>query len=189
MWCVWFQNFHSLSLVVLSYLIYIVYTYTPFALIVHTRKGAAQQNDVTKIWDLIVGTKVHASYANVIGQTPLHVAVLWGHLEATTMLLELGANPNAQNSYREATPLHLVLESEKVSCHVKAQIIDLLLESGAHTTIQDRSNNYPIDALSHRKNDGMHKAVYEKLRLPKRNITQLLLDDVTSSVTYCRPVT
>ena len=26
--------------------------------------------------------------------------------------------------------------------------IDMLLESGAQTTIQDRSNKYPIDALS-----------------------------------------
>lgn len=42
---------------------------------------------------------------NQIGQTALHVAALWGHVEAIEALLELGAEVDVQNC-GGATPLH-----------------------------------------------------------------------------------
>ena len=42
----------------------------------------AQKNDPQLCRDLITLLNVPPSYGNAIGQTALHVAVLWGHIEA-----------------------------------------------------------------------------------------------------------
>mmetsp|Transcript_56616 Transcript_56616/g.61302 ORF Transcript_56616/g.61302 Transcript_56616/m.61302 type:complete len:216 (+) Transcript_56616:166-813(+) len=159
----------------------------PSQLVCETILGAARRNDVVQIWDLIEKVGVPPSYANCIGQTALHVSVLWGHIEATSMLLELGANPTAKNSYRESTPLHVAVETEKITDSVlREHLIDGLLEAGAKTGSEDRSGKRPIDYLS--TNHPNLQSLREKLHPPKRNVADLLLGDVTGNVMFCKPV-
>lgn len=69
-----------------------------------------------------------------MGQTPLHIAALWGNTEAAKVLLEAGANANIENS-RGTTPLHFAASARK-----KAEdTVRLLLSHGAKTDIIDMS--------------------------------------------------
>lgn len=45
----------------------------------------------------------------IYGFTPLHIAVMFNHLEAFRALLALGANVNARTNHKEATILHLAI--------------------------------------------------------------------------------
>lgn len=66
---------------------------------------AANQGKVSVIPILVAGNADIEATDNR-GNTPLHRSVMPGGLEATRMLLELGANPNARSV--EGTPLSLV---------------------------------------------------------------------------------
>ncbi|CAE8736341.1 unnamed protein product, partial [Polarella glacialis] len=67
--------------------------------------GFARDNDAAAIRE-IVKMGCPPSFTNRVGQTPLHIAAIWGSVEAAQALLELGANPNAANQLRGSTPLH-----------------------------------------------------------------------------------
>eukprot|EP00548_Thalassiothrix_antarctica_P002940 CAMPEP_0194142488 /NCGR_PEP_ID=MMETSP0152-20130528/11729_1 /TAXON_ID=1049557 /ORGANISM="Thalassiothrix antarctica, Strain L6-D1" /LENGTH=196 /DNA_ID=CAMNT_0038841445 /DNA_START=111 /DNA_END=701 /DNA_ORIENTATION=+ len=145
---------------------------------------AAQRNETSQIYDLITTMGVPPSYGNGIGQTALHVAVLWGHMDCVDMLLQLGANVNAANSMMGMTPLHTVLGSTKLSYEVKEQIVLILLDAGADTGMEDQMRNRPIEYIP--KNHPNQQLLREKLKPPKRNAGELLLKDVIGSVSVCR---
>ena len=48
-----------------------------------------------------------------VGQTALHVAMLWGHYEACVALLEANADLNQTNIITGGTPLHMAAGSPK----------------------------------------------------------------------------
>ncbi len=48
----------------------------------------------------------NCSVANGVGQTALHVACLWGNVEAAQALVTAKADLNAQNNFSGASPLH-----------------------------------------------------------------------------------
>lgn len=75
----------------------------------------------------------------------LHIATLWGHVEAVQTLLELGANPKAANRLTGATPLHMTVQSRKTTHDVKEQIVELLIAKGADTTVADHYGKLPLD--------------------------------------------
>jgi uncharacterized protein len=58
------------------------------------------------------------------GDTPLHIAALWGDRHATRMLLEAGADVNAKGDM-SCTPLHFAVSNNHV------QVAEVLLEHGA----------------------------------------------------------
>lgn len=62
--------------------------------------------------------------------TPLHCAVWNRDLEATEVLLKLGANPNAFDS-QGRTPLHFVIEQDYFEASERAQLTQLLTAYGA----------------------------------------------------------
>ncbi len=49
---------------------------------------------------------ISCSVANGVGQTALHVACLWGNIEAAQALVDAKADLNAQNNFSGASPLH-----------------------------------------------------------------------------------
>ena len=68
-------------------------------------------------------------------ETPLHVAVRWGHVKVSRVLLELGADTEVRDRYNR-TPLLYASKFEHVEC---AQV---LLEHGADPeALDDCSNN------------------------------------------------
>lgn len=56
--------------------------------------------------------------------SPLHIAALWGRLEAARILVDKGAYLDVQDGYQQ-TPLHLACLGGHVA------IVGLLLDSGA----------------------------------------------------------
>ena len=73
--------------------------------------GMAKDNMHAEIRQLCVEREITADYGNKIGQTALHIAGVWGAVEAGEALLDHGAEINAQNeldgSTREPATLQL----------------------------------------------------------------------------------
>lgn len=87
--------------------------------------------------------------------TPLHVAVMEGHVSVTELLLELGANVSVRNEHQE-TPLDCAARFANENRNEKGEeeiyhIIKLLLEKGADPNEVCRWENTPFHtALEHR---------------------------------------
>ncbi len=62
---------------------------------------------------------------------PINWAIGSGHLEATTVLLELGANPNGDNSGSVVAPLILAIDQNRNDLYC------LLITNGADINVKD----------------------------------------------------
>jgi len=80
----------------------------------------------------------------ILGVTPLGWTALMGTPEATRLLLELGADPNAL--YRDGnTPLH-------TACFFgRADVAERLIKAGADLSITSKAGERPVDSLQHNK--------------------------------------
>ena len=94
----------------------------------------SMQNDPAQIQALITAG-ASASHANGVGQTALHIAALWGNVEACTVLVKNGANLNAQNTMSGGTPLHMAAGSKKDNVAGRLKCAKLIVEAGADVTI------------------------------------------------------
>ena len=97
---------------------------------------AARHGDLAGVAALLASNPRLASSVAGGGETPLHEAVRYGHLEVVRQLLEKGANPNARGT-NEFSPLHLV--------HDPA-IVPILLDAGADPYGTDNSGRTPLQA-------------------------------------------
>ena len=112
--------------------------------------SAAQKNLPLDIRGYITQKGVPASHANGVGQSALHIAALWGHVECVQVLCELGANPNATNHLTAATPLVMARQSRKMSddnSSAREAVVDVLLKYGADPSIADNYNRLPVDYI------------------------------------------
>jgi ankyrin repeat protein len=75
---------------------------------------------------------VSVNQKNIFGDTPLHVAVIWGDINAIRILIDFGADINCQGEHGY-TPLHEAVEQGRVD------VIEFLLNNGASDVI--KSNN------------------------------------------------
>ena len=75
-------------------------------------RAQAKDNDAEGVRRL-VAQGVDPSYGNSIAQTALHIAALWGSLDAGRALLEAGAKIDAQNTLSGATPLHMAVQRDQ----------------------------------------------------------------------------
>jgi len=99
---------------------------------------ACQKNQPHVVRRLIEQEGVDPSHANRVGQSALHVASLWGHVEAVEILLELGANVHATNQITGATPLHCAVQGTKRGTKVnRVATVQLLLDGGANPSMGD----------------------------------------------------
>jgi ankyrin repeat protein len=86
---------------------------------------------------LAAGARVSATDAS--GATPLHWAALNGDLEFARLLLEHGADVEAQARGEGMTPLHAAAAGGDVD------LVELLLERGADAGARDRAGRRPLD--------------------------------------------
>jgi len=153
--------------------------------------AAAAKNDKAMIVNLVENQQVPVTHSNGIGQTALHVAVLWGHTEVARYLIEKGAEVNASNSMTGATPLHTVLQSGKLSEEQQVSLITLLLDVGsADSIVMDKFGKYPADymASTHRYRSMLMKRIAPPPKT-KEGLRMGFLKDVARELPGCMRAT
>jgi ankyrin repeat protein len=75
-----------------------------------------------------------------LGDTPLHVAAIWGDVEAIRLLVQAGADINALESFGY-TPLHQAAEQGKKEAY------DLLISLGADVDIKNKNGDTAADII------------------------------------------
>ncbi|KAL7572751.1 hypothetical protein ACA910_009016 [Epithemia clementina (nom. ined.)] len=104
------------------------------------------KNDTTRLCALVQDHGISPSHANGVGQSALHVAALWGHVEFCQALVDLGANVHAANALSGATPLHMVVQPpHKASLVQQEQVVDRLLAARADPTVPNHFGKLPVD--------------------------------------------
>ncbi|CAM9118006.1 unnamed protein product, partial [Scytosiphon promiscuus] len=108
---------------------------------------AAESNDVESIHVLAeAGADLEARCGD--GLTPLHKAVTCLNLEAVIALLKHGADVNSADEDEEETSLLYV--ATHAGTRGVAEIVDVLLRSGADEAIVDTQGCTPLDAIGSR---------------------------------------
>ena len=106
---------------------------------------AAKDDDVDEIHRLVTTNPSISRAGNVIGQTALHIAAIWGNIAACAVLIAAGANPNAQNQYG-LTAFHGAVDRNHI------EVARLLLESGTNPNLRSANGMRAVDAA---KSDAM----------------------------------
>ena len=102
---------------------------------------AAKDNDVNVMEQLLKIDKTLAKAKNQIGQTGLHVAAIWGNLEVALMLIDAGADINAQNQFG-VTPLASAAGGDKPQTF---DMVKFLLDEGADPNICAANGAAPFE--------------------------------------------
>ncbi|GFR46743.1 hypothetical protein Agub_g8366 [Astrephomene gubernaculifera] len=102
--------------------------------------GLARDNMAEDIRSLVKESGIPVNMTNEFGQAALHVAALWGNLEAVKALIELGADVNITNS-RGSTPLHFAASAKR---HARA-VCQALMDAGADTEAVDVMGRQPYE--------------------------------------------
>ncbi|CAG2232219.1 unnamed protein product [Mytilus edulis] len=72
-------------------------------------------------------------------ETPLHLAVRYGHTQCAELLIENGASLQAVDNIAD-TPIHTAIQYRQTSC------LQLLLEHGSSVVVLNRTNDSPLEA-------------------------------------------
>lgn len=123
---------------------------------------ACQQNNAPLVSQLLEEEGVSANHSNSMGQSALHVASWWGHIDCVSLLLDHGANVHATNQLTQATPLHCACQSNRsIGKPERIQTIERLLQSGADPEATDQMGRKAIDYIDEEEND---PAILEKIQ-------------------------
>merc|ERR1719473_1287308 len=114
--------------------------------------SATQKNNVALVKQLLQ-QGASPSAANPVGQTPLHIALLWGNVECAEVLIEAGGNLDAQNNISGGTPLHMAAGSNKNPEGVR-RCIELAVAAGADVELADYGGRAPYQFS---KDDGIRE--------------------------------
>ncbi|KAL7533532.1 hypothetical protein ACHAXR_008234 [Thalassiosira sp. AJA248-18] len=143
--------------------------------------SAGQKNNADEVLRLLNEVGVPPSHGNIVGQTAvriihlslicydgpvfvlglltrikfllvqLHIAALWGSVEAMEVLINAGANVNAQNQIAKTTPLICAIKGTFQSfkeTHIRRiQCVKLLLEAGADGKLCDNRGKDAFDSI------------------------------------------
>ena len=83
------------------------------------------RNEPSNILNFLTFEDVNIEVVDIFGQTPLHIASLYGQLWAVDLLTSYSANINAADK-NGVTPIHIALN------HLNIPLIDLLISKGAN---------------------------------------------------------
>jgi ankyrin repeat protein len=125
---------------------------------------ACQKNDSATVRKILKEYPLSHSHANPMGQSALHIASFWVHVQCVEILLESGADVNAVNCFTGATPLHECIQS--ISIHQtkskstkdkggkqyhhpqqRIECIKLLLQANAEPYALDAMKRTPIECF------------------------------------------
>jgi len=105
---------------------------------------AAKSGDADRVKTLIKQDPSVMSAKDTDGSTPLHCACWKGHDAVVAILLEAGADVNAENSNEHwgTTPLHAAAHANQ------KKIAELLIAHGAKINAPNLNNRTPLDETS-----------------------------------------
>eukprot|EP00980_Cylindrotheca_fusiformis_P019306 scaffold6632_cov102-Cylindrotheca_fusiformis.AAC.1 len=107
---------------------------------------ACQQDNAFLVAKFLQDEGISANHANAVGQSALHIASLWCHVDCVALLLEHGANIDATNQLTTATPLHSVCHSNRaIGKPRRVQTIEKLIQAGADPNAVDQMGRTPIE--------------------------------------------
>jgi antitoxin component of RelBE/YafQ-DinJ toxin-antitoxin module len=109
--------------------------------------SCAQKNAASEIHRLITEDHVSANHSNAINQSALHIAALWGNIDAVKALLSNSADVKAQNKITGATPLHSCVQSAKKPAMNRVECAKLLIDAGADLYMKDLYGVTPLESL------------------------------------------
>jgi|GEM_PF-5514145 len=84
------------------------------------------------------GVEIQEIKSYLLGWRPLHFAVSFGNLKLLNILLEQGANPNAQTTDKMFSPLHLAAHKGDLKAVIN------LVQKGAYPHFTTRKGNTPL---------------------------------------------
>mmetsp|Transcript_9038 Transcript_9038/g.13910 ORF Transcript_9038/g.13910 Transcript_9038/m.13910 type:complete len:350 (+) Transcript_9038:26-1075(+) len=108
--------------------------------------AASQKNDVEAVRIAITQDNISPSFANSLGQTPLHISAMWGNIDVTQLLIQHGANINATNQLSASTPLHVAASSNR-NLQGRIACARILLQAGADATKADADGLKPFQKV------------------------------------------
>jgi ankyrin repeat protein len=106
----------------------------------------SHQNSL-RIVDIFLGRDVDVNAQRQYRQTPLHLACYHGKHEIAQLLLDRGANANAEDNAL-CTPLHQVAGGQYPSQEDGIRVARLLLEHGADINAQNPNRETPLHVAS-----------------------------------------
>jgi ankyrin repeat protein len=109
--------------------------------------SSAQKNNAAEIRRLITEENVSPSHSNAINQSALHIACLWGNIDAVQALLSHSADIKAQNRITGASPLHSCAQSSKTPAMNRVKCAELLIDAGADVHLKDLYGLTPLEYL------------------------------------------
>lgn len=120
---------------------------------------AASQNGHTAIVELLLENSANPNLINKLFQvTALHAAVSNGNIISVKLLLEASANVNKKNRNGK-TPLHYAIRGGRKG--INRELVKLLLEHGADTSIRDNQAMSVLDYISKYKTQYIKNGVAE----------------------------
>lgn len=131
---------------------------------------ASRSNDIYQIEYMIQHEHVSPNFSNSAGQSALHIAAMWGNVQAVEVLLKHDANTNAQNKTYGNTPLHEAVISTKDSVANRTACIQMMLEKrGCDPYVTNYAGCNAFDCL-------------QKMIMIEINNTKLLKDELEALV-------
>ena len=100
----------------------------------------AAQGDVAGVLQRLADG-VSPNVTNPIGQTALHIAAIWNHVEVATVLLDAGANVNQKNQYG-VTPLLFAAQKDHL------EVSRVLVQRGADINVKGGNGRKPWESAS-----------------------------------------
>ena len=113
--------------------------------------ASAARDDVPAI-QRCISEGVNPNFRTSAGQRALHIAAMWGHLDALNALIAAGADLNAQNCIRNdyqsdcnwgGTPLHVAANSNKAPLSRRYYCAQRLIEAGANARLLNDEEDAP----------------------------------------------
>lgn len=105
---------------------------------------SAKSGDAARVEQLIRMDPSLMSVRDADGSTPLHCACWKGHEAVVRVLLDAGADVNAENANEHwgTTPLHAAAHANR------RRIAELLIAQGANINARNLNNRTPLDETS-----------------------------------------
>ena len=116
---------------------------------------ASKSGNVARVKELLTMDAALVGARDTDGSTPLHCATWKGHLDVVKLLLEAGAEVNAQNenSHWGTTPLHAAAHANQ------AAIAELLINQGADLNAKDMNGQPPLHHTTFHKAKAAAKVI------------------------------